>query len=141
MTIDSISLSTLHALDATVHNKGTFTARVIRALNDASPDKSRIHYKLLGLKSNPFRNQVGVTNGRLHPAGQFLIFKEEFERIAELRGLNSFSFIEMAMVYYDLRTTNPNLDLTNFHVSDALMEQGLRRIRRARLEAHHDKKG
>lgn len=142
MNLDSISLSSLHALEATVHNKGTYPARVIRALNEAAPDKSRLHYKLLGLKSNPFRNQVGISNGRLHPAGSFLRFKDEFKRIAELRGFDSFSFIEMAIVYYDLhKTMHLDLDTQDTLDYETLVDHGLRQIRRVRLEERHDQQG
>lgn len=142
MNLDSINVSALHALEVIVHNKGTYTARVIRALNEAAPDKSRLHYKLLGLKSNPFRNQVSISNGRLHPAGSFLRFKEEFKHIAEMRGFDSFSFIEMAIVYYDLHTTKHlDLDVQDGHAYEALVEDGLRQIRRARLEARHEQQG
>ncbi len=145
MNLDSISLSALHALEATVHTKGTYPARVIRALNEAAPDKSRLHYKLLGLKYNPFRNQVGISKGRLYPAGSFLRFKDEFKRIAELRGFDSFSFIEMAIVYYDLhKTMHLNLDILDAQdVLDyqELINQQFRKIRRIRLEARHDQQG
>ncbi len=145
MNLDSISLSALHALEATVHHKGTYPARVIRALNEAAPDKSRLHYKLLGLKSNPFHNQVGISNGHLHPAGAFLRFKNEFKHIAELRGFDDFSFIEMAIVYYDLhKTMHLNLDILDAQdVLDyqELINQQFRKIRHIRLEAPHNHKG
>lgn len=106
---DSIDLATLRLLVKSGKRKHYYVMKVIELLQEASPDKCLIHYKILRVlnPSNPFRDQVGIKDNRLYPAG-------DFKGFYDLIGFENpeLSFVEIATAYRLL------IENTKFNIND-----------------------
>ena len=140
MCNESIDLKTLHLMNSACSSHHGHTAHIIKLLNEASPDKNRLHFQLLGLKkNNPFRNQLGIKENRLYPAGEYQKLSNALIKVANEEGL-TLSFVDIAIAY-EFLTPKHNGALTQDLTQESenlQIEWALEEINRIRQEqANH----